>query len=388
LIAAFGDPGHAFPAISLGRALAARGHQVVVETWEEWREAVEGSGLGFAAAEQYKVFPPPPPDSPEGASAAEAALALQPLLDEFEPDIVVNDILTLAPALAADRAGIKRVTLVPHIYPVTERGMPFFAVGMKLPRTPVGRAIWKAGAGMLETGLRRGREEWNEQRSRLGLPPENRLHGAQSQLLTLVATFPQLEYPRKWPAHVHVTGPLTFELPYPDVELPPGDDPLVLVAPSTSQDPHSRLIRAALDGLANEPVRVLATTNRVRPMRPIEVPDNARLVEWLSYSQILPLASLVICHGGHGTVARCLGAGVPVLLCPAAGDMAETAVRVDWAGVGRAVPWRLVGPASLRWAVRSMLGDDGLQARASDIASWSAIHDGPSRAAELIEQVA
>lgn len=349
---------------------------------------MEDAGLAFAAAEEYQVFPPPPPDSPQGASAADAAIALGPLLEEFAPDVVVNDILTLAPALAADRAGIPRVTLVPHIYPVTERGMPFFAVGLKPPRTPLGRTAWKAGAGLLETGLRRGRREWNEQRERLGLPPEDRLHGAQSDQLTLVATFPQLEYPRTWPSHVHITGPMGFELPYPDVELPPGGDPLVLVAPSTSQDPGSRLIRAALAGLADEPVRVLATTNRVRPTVPIDVPPNALLVDWLSYSQVLPKASLVICHGGHGTVARCLGAGVPVLVCPAAGDMAETAIRVTWAGVGRAVPWRLVGPRGLRWASRRLLADETAKRRTAEMAAWSAANDGASRAAELIEGLA
>ncbi|MGH2981078.1 MAG: glycosyltransferase, partial [Solirubrobacterales bacterium] len=55
MVAAFGDAGHAFPAISLGRALAERGHEVVVETWERWREPVEELGLRFAAAEQYTV---------------------------------------------------------------------------------------------------------------------------------------------------------------------------------------------------------------------------------------------------------------------------------------------------------------------------------------------
>lgn len=371
----------------MGRALTARGHEVVIETWEQWRTAVEGTGLGFAAAEQYQVFPPPPPDSPQGATAADAALALGPLIETFRPDVMVNDILTLAPALAADLAGIPRATLVPHIYPVTERGMPFFAVGMMPPRTALGRKLWRSASGLLETGLRRGRREWNEQRARLGLPPEERLHGAQSQLLTLVATFPQLEYPRAWPEHVQVTGPMEFELPYEDVSLPPGDDPLVLVAPSTSKDPHSRLLRAALDGLADEPVRVLATTNRVRPMRPIAVPDNAVLVEWVSYSQALKQASLVICHGGHGTVARCLAAGVPVLLTPVAGDMAETAIRVDWAGLGRAIPWRLVGPNAVRWAVRSLLADEARRGRVKELAGWAAAHDGAKRGAELIEQL-
>ncbi|HZK15499.1 MAG TPA: glycosyltransferase, partial [Solirubrobacterales bacterium] len=122
LVAAFGDPGHVFPAIALGRALAGRGHEVTIETWEERRAAVEGAGLGFAAAEEYRMFPPPDPDSPEGSHAAEAARALLPLLEQMRPHVVVSDILTLAPALAAEVAGIPRATLIPHIYPVVEPG--------------------------------------------------------------------------------------------------------------------------------------------------------------------------------------------------------------------------------------------------------------------------
>ena len=75
----------------------------------------------------------------------------------------------------------------------------------------------------------------------------------------------------------------------------PGDAPLVLVAPSTAHDSHNRLVRTALAALADEPVRVVATTNNVVPQQPIEVPGNARLVDWLSYSQVMPQASLVIC---------------------------------------------------------------------------------------------
>src|SRR5688500_15008157 len=144
LVAAFGDAGHAFPAIALARALRRRGHEVLVETWEQWREAVEAEELAFTAAEEYKTFPPPPPDSADGASAADAALALAPLLEEFRPDLVVGDVLTVAPALAAEKAGRPRVTLIPHVYPVHQAGMPFFAFGMQPPRTPVGRAAWRA----------------------------------------------------------------------------------------------------------------------------------------------------------------------------------------------------------------------------------------------------
>lgn len=389
LVAAFGDAGHAFPAVGLARALADRGHDVLVETWEHWRDVVEGAGLGFTAAQEYKTFPPPPPGSADGPSVADAALALVPLMESERFDVVVSDILTVAPALAAERAGLRRATLIPHVYPVHEPGLPFFAFGARPARTAIGRAVWRGGLPVLVAGLRRGRDELNRSRAVVGLAPVARLHGGISEQLALVATYPQLEYPRRWPAHVHVTGPIGFELPHPDVELPAGEGPVVLVAPSTAQDPECRLVRVALEALADEPVRVIATTNRQRPQEPLPAaPSNARVVEWLSYSQVMPQASLVICHGGHGTVARALGAGVPVLCCPAVGDMSENAARVAWAGAGLMLPWRLTVPAAVRAAVRRLLTDGSFGERAREIAAWAAANDGAGRAAELVEELA
>jgi UDP:flavonoid glycosyltransferase YjiC (YdhE family) len=389
LVAAFGDAGHVFPAIALGKALMARGHEVVIETWEERRAAVEGEGLGFAAAEEYRMFPPPDPDSAEGQHAAEAAKALQPLLEGFRPHAVVSDILTLAPTLAAERAGVPLATLIPHIYPVVEPGLPFFAIGLRPPRTGFGRKLWRAGHDRaLRVGLEQGRRDLNIQRARLDLPPIDRFHGGISPDLALVATYPQLEYPRSWPPGVEITGPMTFELPHPEIALPPGDDPLVLVAPSTAHDSDNHLVRTALAALAEEPVRVVATTNRVAPQQPIEVPGNAVLVEWLSYSQLMPAASLVISHGGHGTVARALGAGTPVLVCPIIGDMSETAMRIAWAGGGLSLPWRLCRPAPLRWAARRLLREPSFAAKAEEIARWGRENDGAARGAELVERLA
>ena len=389
LVAAFGDAGHVFPAIALGKALAARGHEVVIETWEERRQAVEGEGLGFAAAEEYRMFPPPDPDSEEGQHAAEAALALLPLLEEFRPHVVVSDILTLAPTLAAEHAGIPLATLIPHIYPVVEPGLPFFAIGLRPPRTRLGRGVWRYGHDRaLKVGLEQGRRDLNIQRQRLGLAPIERFHGGISPDLALVATYPQLEYPRRWPAGVEITGPMTYEMPHPDIELPPGDAPLVLVAPSTAHDSDNHLVRTALAALADEPVRVVATTNRVAPQHPIEIPANAVLVEWLSYSQLMPAASLVVSHGGHGTVARALGAGTPVLVCPIIGDMSETAMRVAWAGAGLSLPWRLCRRAPLRWSVQRLLNEPKFAAKAQEISAWGQENNGAARGAELVERLA
>jgi UDP:flavonoid glycosyltransferase YjiC (YdhE family) len=383
IVAAFGDAGHAFPAIALGRALAGRGAEVTVQTWERWREPVEALGLGFAAAQEYEVFPPPPPG--EGAGAGEAALAMLPLLDEVVPDVVVSDILTLAPALAAELRDVPRATLIPHLYPVHDPGMPFFGTGMAPPRTAIGRAGWRAALPALETGLRVGRRELNETRARVGLPPQDRFHGGISDRLAIAGTFPQLEYPRDWPAEAVITGPLEFELPHPLVELPAGDDPLVLVASSTAQDPECALIRRSFAGLEREPVRVIATTNGHTPARPIDVPANGMLVDWLSYSQVMAAADLVVCHGGHGTLARALSLGKPLLISPAIGDMAENAERVAWAGAGLTVPGRLRRPATIRWAVRALLEDDRYRRRAEEIAASESARGGAERAAVAVE---
>jgi UDP:flavonoid glycosyltransferase YjiC (YdhE family) len=309
-------------------------------------------------------------------------------MEGFEPDLVVSDILTLAPTLAAEVAGVPHATLIPHVYPVQQPGMPLYSLGMLPPRTVVGRLGWRATGPLLGMGLRRGRDELNETRERLGLPPVERFHGGISELLAIVATYPQLEYPREWPAHVRVTGPLFFELAGEEVAMPEGHEPLVLIAPSTSQDPKCTLLRVALDALADEPVRVLATANGHRPERPIEVPGNAMLVDWVLYSQAMPAADVVICHGGHGTVVRALAAGKPLLICPSVGDMGENASRVAWSGTGLSIPRRLLSPRAIRLAMRRLLHEKSFLSEARSIAEWSTVHDGAAAAAELVEEAA
>ena len=281
-------------------------------------------------------------------------------------------------------------TLIPHVDPRTEPGWPPYSLGARLPRTAMARGLWRALDPLVGRGLALGRDELNETRARLGLPPRDRVHGGISPDLALVATFPQLEYPRRArrPA-THVVGPLLWEPPAGDVELPPGDAPLVLVAPSTSQDPEHRLLRAALAGLAGLPVRVLATWNRRAPAPPLPVvPANARLVEWVSYARTMPRCDLVLCHGGHGTVARALEAGCVVVAAPAAGDMNENAARLDWAGLGVRLPRRFVSPWAVRLATERALASPSYAERAAGVAAWARSHDAAGRASELVEELA
>lgn len=388
LIGAFGDPGHAFPAIALGKELTARGHEVALQTWRKWREHVEREGMAFHAAPEYQVFPTRERPLKPYEAVVPAAAETRPIVREFEPDVVVSDILTLAPALAGELEGRPCATLIPHPYPPPATGIPPYGLGAMPPTRAIGRALWRMLSVPMSAGLERGRLELNETRRRVGLPALPYSHNGISRSLCLVGTFPQLEYPRSWPGSVHVTGPLLWEPPADAVSPPAGDAPLVLVAPSTSQDRGHRLLEVALRGLADLPVRVLATYNRRVPIRPIRVPPNARLVEWLSYSRTMPTADVIVCHGGHGTVARALCAGTPVVTVSAAGDMAENGSRVQWAGAGLSLPGRFLSPRALRWCVKRVLEDPLFSSRASELAAWHRRHDGAKTAARLVEDYA
>jgi UDP:flavonoid glycosyltransferase YjiC (YdhE family) len=323
---------------------------------------------------------------------------------ELKPEVVVADILTLAPSLTAEICGVPRATLIPHVYPHGEPHFPIYSLGARLPRTAVGRAVWRAAQSPINRGLELGRTELNQVRTRLSLPELDYVHGGISRELALVATFPQLEYPRTWPDHVHVVGPLMWEPPTRDVELPtspPGrgghgcradgsgrEAPLVLIAPSTAQDAEHTLLRAALRGLADAPVRVLATWNRRLPSHPLPVPANARVVDWVSYARTMPLCDVVVCHAGHGTLIRALSSGCAVVACPAVGDMSENAARLAWSGAGVRVPRRFTSPRVLRLAVERALDERSIRARAGGLAAWSNGQDAGTAAAALVERLA
>jgi MGT family glycosyltransferase len=389
LLGAFGDPGHAFPMIALGAELARRGHRVALQTWVKWREQVEAEGMTFVPAMEYQVFPTKERPLKPYEAVVRAARDSLPQIEELRPECVVADIITLAPAAAAEMAGLPVATLVPHVDPRPADGFPAYSIGARLPRTAAGRALWRlTDRAFVRGGLAEGRDDYNETRRRLGLPPRDYVHNGISRELCLVATLPQLEYPRPRPyPNSAVVGPLLWELPgEPGVEPPPGDGPVVLVAPSTSQDPDHRMLRAALEGLAREPVRVIATWNRRPPEPPLDVPANAVVVDWLSYAKTMPGCDAVLCHAGHGTVARALASGCAVVCCPAAGDMNENAARVDWAGLGTRLPRRLVTPRGVRLAVRTALESGRIRARVAEVAAWCAANDGAARAADLVER--
>ena len=374
LVAAFGDAGHAFPAIALARALRRADTRCWSRRGSAGGRRSRREGLGFTAAEEYKIFPPPAPGSADGRRPPMRRVALLPLMEEIRPDVVVSDILTLAPALAAEKAGVPRATLIPHVYPVHEPGMPFFAFGAQPPRTPLGRrGLAGVAAGADEraaTGPAGAERDAGGRRAGAGgaVPRrDQRRAGAGGDV-------PAARVPAALAGAVHVTGPMEFELPVSGrSSCRRATSRWCWWRRARRRIPELRLVRAALEALAEEPVRVVATTNRPRPGALIEAPANAVVVDWLSYSQVMPQAALVVCHGGHGTVARALGAGRAGAVLPGGrghgGERGAGGVGGRRADRCRGGCWRA---ASVRWAARrDPRPTRASEARASEIAAWA-----------------
>ncbi|MDO9355623.1 MAG: glycosyltransferase [Solirubrobacteraceae bacterium] len=386
-LGSFGEAGHTFPVMALARELKSRGHEVMVHTWHRWQPEIEAEGLRFAKAPQYDLDPATGTYLPPYEAVRRAVLDCEDEFRAFRPDVVVADVLTNTPALIAERIGVPSVTLVPHVYPISDPGMTPYSAGMRNPRTPVGHAFWRRFNLMMEPGYRQGEREYEELRIALDLPPAPGPMPTLSRELTIMATFPHLEYDRAWPAWAKVSGPLLWEPPHGHTELPPGDDPLVLVAPSTSKDPEQRMLRAAMRGLADEPLRVLGTTNRRQVMQPLLVGKQSRLVPWVRYGQVMPEADVVICNGGHGTVARAIASGCAVLVVPDDGDQRENALRVAHSGAGLRLPRRWTSPKNLQLAVRRLVSDGRYIERAREISAWHTANPGHETAANLIEEL-
>lgn len=388
--------GHALPALALAQAMIGRGHQVDVELSERWREPVERLGAGFVASEEYVAFPEADART-DAPTVVERARATLDALRERSPDVVLADFTSPAPALAAELAELRLALLVPTIYPVQEPGLPPLLTGYAPPRTRLGALAWRAADPALRAirpsarWARRVPTLLDRSRAELGLAPLGPHPGPETTYgpiragLVLVTTFPQLEYPRRWPESVRVVGPAPFELPHPEIELPAGDDPLVLIASSTVPDPRRRLVRDGLEALADEPVRVVAALNRRGERWPHPIPSNARVVDWVPYSQVMGEASLVVSSGGMGTVNRALTEGVPVMVCPTGADTAENGARVTWAGAGLSLPRTLRGRRAIRLTVRRLLTERRFGDRARELAAWHAGDGGADHGTRLLE---
>ena len=205
-LGAFGDPGHAFPMLALGEALVARGHAVALQTWRRWEQHATAAGMTFAAAPEYQVFPTRErPLKPYEAAVARRA-----------GDRPVGRGVRARPRglrrpharARARRRAVRRARGDPRPARAS-RGRRPASRPTRSARGCRGRALGRAGPGgrfdpLVAKGLAQGRRRVQRLPRAARAPAAARAHTGLSRLLTLVATLPQLEYPRRVGAWLRV----------------------------------------------------------------------------------------------------------------------------------------------------------------------------------------
>ena len=77
-------------------------------------------------------------------------------------------------------------------------------------------------------------------------------------------------------------------------------------------------------------------------------PANVRVERWVPQEEALAQASLIVCHGGSGTVLGALAAELPLIILPLFADQFANARALEAAGAAR-----VVAPEQLRAAILS-----------------------------------
>ncbi|MCB0949133.1 MAG: glycosyl transferase [Mycobacterium sp.] len=322
------DPGHAFPAIALCLRFLAAGDTPTLLTGTKWLDVARGEGID--AVELDGLDPTADDDDNDSGAkihqrAARMAALNRQRIGDLAPDLVVSDSITACGGLAADLLGLPWIELNTHPLYRPSKGLPPLGSGLA-PGTGVGGRLRDAMLrGLSARSWRAGLRQRSAARVGIGLPAAD-----PGPLRRLIATLPALEVPRPdWPVEAVVVGPLHYEPTTTRLQLPPGDGPVVVVAPSTANTGASGLAELALQTLV--PGDVLPAGSRVAVSR-LDGPEG-RIPPWAvvglgRQDELLTAADLLICGGGHGTVAKSLLAGVPMVVVPGGGDQWEIANRV------------------------------------------------------------
>jgi UDP:flavonoid glycosyltransferase YjiC (YdhE family) len=347
------DPGHAFPALALCLKFLAAGDTPTLLTGTEWLDTARAAGVD--AAELVGLDPTDEDDDEDSGAkihrrGARMAVLNVPGLKELAPDLIVSDVITTCGGLAAELLGVPWVELSPHPLYRPSKGLPPVGSGLAPGRGLRGRLRDTVLRALSERSVRTGARQRTAARAEIGLPAAE-----PGPLRRLIATLPALEVPRPdWPAEAVVVGPLHFEPTSAVLDVPAGNGPVVVVAPSTATTGTAGLAELALQTLI--PGSTLPEGSRVVVSRlggpDVEVPTWAT-VGLGRQDELLKSADLVICGGGHGMVSKTLQAGVPMVVVPGGGDQWEIANRLVRQGNAQLV--RPLNPDTLAAAVTEVL---------------------------------
>ena len=146
------------------------------------------------------------------------------------------------------------------------------------------------------------------------------------------------------------------------------------------------LMRRIIGCLADTPHRYIVSKGPLHAE--IDLAPNMWGAEFVPQTSVLPLADLVITHGGNNTTTEALHFGKPMIVLPLFWDQPDNAQRMDELGLGVRLDTYGFTDGELHGAIDRLLGDGALRARLADGAARIQARQGLRAAADLIERTA
>jgi sterol 3beta-glucosyltransferase len=202
-----------------------------------------------------------------------------------------------------------------------------------------------------------------------------------------------LPRPRDWRENVHVTG-FWFggsghdAHPSPELEaFLARDEPPVAIGFSSQAGRDaarmSQVVARALD-LANRRGVIVTGFGGVKPDGHN---DGVLAVDTVPYDWLLPRVAAMVHHGGAGSTAAAIRAGIPSMAVPFGYDQRLWGERIAAIGAGvEPIAASSVTAETLAGSIRRLTTDDALRTRAAEIAAKVRAEDGIATAVEIIER--
>ncbi len=369
LMTALGSYGDVLPIVGLGAAMHARGHQVTIITSPHFQKIVESAGVDFlpiGTAQEYDDLAHHkdlwhPIRGPLLVIRMAMVGALRELYEliasQYRPGetVLVAHSLDLASRVFREKHGapLACIQLAPVVLRSFHESPKMHGMWMAdwLPRWFRKAQYWMADRLVVDRLLG---PEVNGFRKELGLEPEksvlSRWYFSEQLVLGMFPDWFAAPQP-DWPARTALTGfPLWDQssidgLPEEVDEFVRGGEPPIVFAPGSAMTRGESFFAAAVEACRRLGRRGILMTQYPDQL-PKNLPEDVRHFGFVPFSRLLPRAAALVHHGGIGTSAQGLAAGLPQLVMPMAYDQPDNAVRLRRLGVAAVIkPRQFRGPA-------------------------------------------
>ena len=387
-----GTVGDIYPLLRIGRALQQRGHSVTFIGPEIHGQHAERAGLPFhsifSTAEHLAIMNNPDVWHPrkglavilsglrQGSARMVQVMALLP--QDVDCVMLAHPLAVPAAAIARTRRPRLRIATF-YLAPANLRSVddPLTLGPLKIAQwlpCSVRRGLWRLlDQFMIDPAALPG---LNALRGDHGLPPVGHfMEHVYSTADLSVTLFPEwfAPAPPDWPQPLHkgyfqLYDPAQGQaLPAPLLDfLAQGDAPIVFTPGSGNLHAHAYFLAAqqAARQLGRRAIFLTPYREQVPPC----LPDSMFWQDYVPLGSLLPHVALLVHHGGIGTTAETLRAGVPQLVVPLAYDQFDNAARVRSLGAGESLSLGAVRRGGLTKTLRRLLASSALRDRCRELA--------------------